>query len=286
MITARSITFWKFSYVSPAIGIGTGIHCHRRNRFDNFFHTSGKLLREVPHQQWNISAVPAKGGDGGQERHSPEKEDPIGTSARSPLLPNPGSSRQSSGRLSGVCASFPSARTLFLAARGAACLQFERYFSNFVQKNRATVGYSNRPMRCAIAPVNALSRVEQLGFQQSLSMAAQLSFTRVSTPWAQIMNGAGDQFFPVPSRHKSGPSSRRRYRFYMFEDFAQRGTVSNDLSKIHFRADFIFQIQLLFGSWSLSSRICPNASAFSTAMATDLRFGQKLNIAVNACPDI
>ena len=62
------------------------------------------------------------------------------------------------------------------------------------------------------------------------------------------MNGAGDQFLSRPRLAiNQDRRVRRRYRFYMFEDSAQRGTVSNDLSKIHFRADFIFQIQLLFG---------------------------------------
>src|SRR5882724_819983 len=75
-----------------------------------------------------------------------------------------------------------------------------------------------------------------------------ISSRKIVPPWAQIMNGAGDQFLSRPRLAiNQDRRVRRRYRFYMFEDFAQRGTVSNDLSKIHFRADFIFQIQLLFG---------------------------------------
>src|SRR4029077_6702752 len=40
---------------------------------------------------------------------------------------------------------------------------------------------------------------------------------------------------------------RRRYRFHVLEDSMQRTTIPYDLGKIHFRTDFIFQIQLLFG---------------------------------------
>src|SRR5882762_4591955 len=75
------------------------------------------------------------------------------------------------------------------------------------------------------------------------------------------MYGAGNQFLSRPRLSINQHCRvRRRYRFYMFEDFAQRGTVSNDLSKIHFRADFIFQIQLLFGElvFELSNLTTPN----------------------------
>src|SRR5258705_12946506 len=53
------------------------------------------------------------------EKHSSEKRDPIGTSARSPSLPNRGSSRQSNAHLFEACASFPAARIPSLATRGA-----------------------------------------------------------------------------------------------------------------------------------------------------------------------
>jgi len=62
------------------------------------------------------------------------------------------------------------------------------------------------------------------------------------------MNGAGDQFLSRPclaiNQHRR---VRRRYRFHVFEDSPQRSAISNDLGKIHFRTDFIFQIQLFLG---------------------------------------
>src|SRR5271156_4651661 len=66
----------------------------------------------------------------------------------------------------------------------------------------------------------------------------------------------------------------------MFEDSAQRGTISNDLGKIHVRADFIFQIQLLFGQLvfqlsNLAERTC--ILHRNGNLICDL--GQKLDIA-------
>src|SRR5689334_17016205 len=58
------------------------------------------------------------------------------------------------------------------------------------------------------------------------------------------MNGTGNQFF---SRARLSIDEhcriRRRYGSHSFENSAQRSTVSDDLRKIHFRADFVFQIE-------------------------------------------
>src|SRR5258707_10407201 len=58
------------------------------------------------------------------------------------------------------------------------------------------------------------------------------------------MNGTRNQFF---SRARLSINQhcriRRRYGSHSFEYSAQRSTVSDDLSEIHFRADFIFQIE-------------------------------------------
>src|SRR5260370_21517457 len=62
------------------------------------------------------------------------------------------------------------------------------------------------------------------------------------------MNGSRNQFF---SRARLSINQhcriRRRYGSHFFEYSAQRSTIPYDLGKIHFRADFIFQIQLLLG---------------------------------------
>src|SRR6266481_638650 len=95
------------------------------------------------------------------------------------------------------------------------------------------------------------------------------------------MNGASDQFLSRPRLAiNQDRRVRRRYRFYMFEDSAQRGTVSNNLSKIHFRADFIFQIQLLFGELIFKLSNLPKGKCIlhgNGNLVCDL--GQKLDIA-------
>src|ERR1700730_10934801 len=59
------------------------------------------------------------------------------------------------------------------------------------------------------------------------------------------MNGTRNQFF---SRARLAINQhcriRRRYGPHSFENSAQRSTISDDLRKIHFRADFVFQIEL------------------------------------------
>src|SRR6266853_1586799 len=95
------------------------------------------------------------------------------------------------------------------------------------------------------------------------------------------MNGAGDQFLARACLSiNQDRRVRRRYSFHMFEDFAQRGTVSNDLSKIHFCADFIFQIQLLFGELVFELSNLPKGKCIlhgNGNLICDLR--QKLDIA-------
>src|SRR6202041_1024663 len=67
----------------------------------------------------------------------------------------------------------------------------------------------------------------------------------LSATGAQIMNGTRNQFF---SRARLAINQhcriRRRYGPHSFENSAQRSTISDDLRKIHFRADFVFQIEL------------------------------------------
>src|SRR6266478_5029403 len=141
-------------------------------------------------------------------------------------------------------------------------LQFKRNFSYFVQENRATIGHletadalRDRSRECAFLVS------KQLAFQQTCRncRAVQLD-ERLRAAGAQIMNGPRNQFF---SRARLSINQhcriRRRYGSHSFEYSAQRSTISNDLGKIHFRADFIFQIEfflreLLFQSPNLAVR--------------------------------
>src|SRR5258708_20151194 len=53
----------KFSYVPRPMISAQGIHCCGWNRLHDPFHASGKLLREVPHQQRNIPLAFPQGRD-------------------------------------------------------------------------------------------------------------------------------------------------------------------------------------------------------------------------------
>src|SRR6267154_864322 len=151
------------------------------------------------------------------------------------------------------------------------------------RKNRATFGHFERPNAfCDRSGECPFLVSEQLAFQQARRNGRAVELHEgFRPPWAQIMNGAGDQFLSRPRLAiNQDRRVRRRYRFYMFEDFAQRGTVSNDLSKIHFRADFIFQIQLLFGELVFELSNLPKRKCIlhgNGNLICDL--GQKLNIA-------
>src|ERR1700680_1681891 len=72
---------------------------------------------------------------------------------------------------------------------------------------------------------------------------------------------------------------RWRHSFQMFENSAQRRTISNYLSEIHFRADFIFEIQFLFRELVFQLSNLPKGKCIlhgNGNLVSDL--GQKLDI--------
>src|SRR5260370_7280057 len=98
---------------------------------------------------------------------------------------------------------------------------------------------------------------------------------------AQIMNGTRNQFF---SRARLSINQhcriRRRYGSHSFENFAQRSTISDDLRKIHFRADFVFQIEFFlrellfqFPNLAVSKRVLDGESNLvcNLTKETDIR---------------
>ena len=81
------------------------------------------------------------------------------------------------------------------------------------------------------------------------------------------MYRAGNQFLPgsgFPVNEDGG--IRRRHGFDLVEYAAYCLTLEDDLPKILFAADFIFQIQLLLSEFILE--VGHFATAFSTAIAT------------------
>src|SRR3984893_2261145 len=94
------------------------------------------------------------------------------------------------------------------------------------------------------------------------------------------MNAARDQFLSRAclsiNQHRR---IRRRYGFHSLKDLAEGRAVSNDLGKIHFCADFIFQVQLLFGELVFQLSDLPKGKCILHSngnLISDL--GQKLDI--------
>src|ERR1700722_6628773 len=254
----------EFSYVSRPMISAQGIHCCRGNRFDGLFHASSKLLREVPHQERNIPLAFPQGWNVDWENIQPKEE--IGPEL---LLAHHSFQmavcRGNQTRIGPKCAraSQPLELPLLQHAKEFG-LQFERNFSNFVQENRAPVSHfeaanalRDRSRKCAFLVS------EQLAFQQARRYGRAVELHEgLRSPRTQIMNAARDKFF---SRACFSVNQDRRvrwrYSFHLFEDSAQRNAISDDLGKIHFRTDFIFQIQLLFGELvfqlsNLTKRTC------------------------------
>src|SRR5712664_1911539 len=144
----------KFSYVPRPMIAAQGIHCRRWNRFHDLFHLRRKLLREVPHQQRNICSLTIAS----RSRFVAAIKRAFVRSVRE--LPNRSNSLSCSTRSSLVCSS-----------RGISPIS-----SRKIVPPLAT---SNRPMRCAIAPVNApFSCPNSSLSSKPVGMAAQFSFTK------------------------------------------------------------------------------------------------------------
>src|SRR6267378_4310863 len=273
----------KFSYVPRPMVSAQGIHCRRRNRLNHPVHAPGKLLREVAHQERNIPvAFPQRRNVDGKNIQTKEE---IGSELL--LAHHRLQIAVRRGNQTRICSKRARAaqplELPLLQHSEQFGLQFERNFSYFVQKNGAAIGdfeAANALRDCSRKCAFFMS--EQLTFQQARRNGRAVELHEgFRPPWTQIMNGAGDQFLSRPCLAiNQDRGARRRYSFHMFEDFAQRGTVSNDLSKIHFCADFIFQIQLLFGELVFELSNLPKGKCIlhgNGNLICDLR--QKLDIA-------
>src|SRR5258708_17598210 len=223
-----------------------GLHCCGWNRLHDLFHASGKLLREVPYQQRNIPLAFPQGRDMNGKYVQAKEE--IGSE---PLLGDHcfqiAVRRGNQARVGPERPRTSQSLALPLLQHAAQFgLQFKRNFSYFVQENGATIGHletanalRDRSRECAFLVS------EQLPFQQTCrnGRAVQLD-ERLRAAGAQIMNGPRNQFFSRAGLSVNQHCRiRRRYGSHSFEYSAQRSTISNDLGKIHFRADFIFQIE-------------------------------------------
>ncbi len=129
-------------------------------------------------------------------------------------------------------------------------MQFERNLSDFIQKNSASIGNLEAANALRDGSRESTSFVsEQLAFQQTGRNRRTVEFDEgFRAAWAQVMNCARDQFLAC-ARFSVDEHRRVCWRdgFHVLQNFAQRRTVSDDLCEIHFRADFIFQIELFLG---------------------------------------
>src|SRR5467141_4266842 len=145
-----------------------GIHSRGWNRFDDLSHTSGKLLREVPHQQRNIPLAFPQGRNVDGKNIQAKKE--IGSElllAHHRFEIAVRSGNQACVGPKRARASQPLELSLLQHAEQFG-LQLERNLSYLIQKNRTAVGYfeaanalRDRSRECA------LLMPKQLAFQQA-----------------------------------------------------------------------------------------------------------------------
>src|SRR5260370_27280913 len=126
-------------------------------------------------------------------------------------------------------------------------LQFERNFSYFVQKNGAAIGYfeASNPLRDRSCECAFLVS-EQLAFQKARRNGRAVELDEgLGAPRAKIMNGSRNQFLSC-TRVSIDEHGRVCWsnRLHLLQHTPQGSTFSDDLRKIHFATDFIFEIEL------------------------------------------
>src|ERR1700691_45966 len=97
---------------------------------------------------------------------------------------------------------------------------------------------------------------EEFAFQQSGGDGGAVQFDkRIGLTLAEIMDSPGYQLLAragLPMNQYRGP--RRGYCLDLAQDTPQHRAVADDLLKIHFAADFIFEIELFLGEFVLEFR--------------------------------
>src|SRR5882724_1319245 len=237
----------KFSYVPRPMIPGQGIHCRRWNRLNHSVHAPGKLLGKVPHQEWNIPLAFPQGRDvHGKNIQAKEEIGPelllahhcfqISVRRRNQTRIGPKRARASQPL-----------ELPFLQHAEQVGLQFERNLSYFVQKNGAAIGHfeSANPLRDRSCE-RAFLMSKQLAFQQTCRNRRAVELDeRLRAPRAQIMNGSRNQFLSC-TRVSIDEHGRvcRSDRLHLLQYTPQGSAFSDDLRKIHFAADFVFEIEL------------------------------------------
>ena len=149
---------------------------------------------------------------------------------------------------------------LFLKHAQKLGLEFERYVSYFIQKNRPAVrqlesadALRDSPSKCAALVA------KQLRFKQACWDRRAIYFhKRVLAPGTQIMNRASDQFlsragFPLDENGGVGQG----HGFDLLQDGAQQWAFAHNFLEVHLRANFVFQVEFLLRQLVLQFRDFP-----------------------------
>src|SRR6476659_3149662 len=126
-------------------------------------------------------------------------------------------------------------------------LQFERYFSDFVEQQRALVGQFQSPDFLADGfGKSTLLVAEQLALQQSGGNGGAVYLHEVSAgPVAEAMDRARDKFFSGSCfSQDQNRSFAGRHSFHLFQDLPKRPTLPNDVLEVERVANFLFQVLL------------------------------------------
>ena len=129
---------------------------------------------------------------------------------------------------------------------------------------------SKRPIRCAIAPVNApFSWPNSSLSSRPVGMAAQFSLTNVRLrrglrSWmARAISSLPGAGLAVDQHRGIGG----RDGLHLLQHLPERRALADDLLEVVLRADLVFEVELLLAQLVLQFRDLSNASAFSTAIA-------------------
>ncbi len=219
-------------------------------RLDALVHAARELLREIANQLRNVGGALAQR----RQRERENAEPVIQVAAKLAVGDHLGQiaiggRHQPDVHFDGPHAAQP-LELVFLKSAQQLRLQFQRNVAHFVQEQRALVGQLEAAdfLRDGSGE-RALFVAEQLAFEQAGGDGGAVELDEGAlAAAAQVVNGAGDQllagagFAQDQDRGIGG-----RHGGYLIQHFAETRIVADDLAEILLGADFIFQVELLFG---------------------------------------
>jgi hypothetical protein len=129
-------------------------------------------------------------------------------------------------------------------------LELERNVADFVEENGAAIGeFEAADFLVDGTGEGAAFVAEKLGFEQAGGNGGAIDFDEGAfTARAEIVDGAGDELLAGAGFAEDENGGRcRRDELDLGESALERSTVTDDLFKIEFAADFFLEIKLLYG---------------------------------------